>query len=84
MRRLTLYVHNGVGLHARPAAELAACASRFSCSVTLRAHGSSCDAKSIFAILALDVEDGVQIMLVCDGVDEDEAAEALQALDGTI
>ena len=84
MRRLTLHVRNGVGLHARPAAELAACASRFSCSITLSAQGGSCDAKSIFAILALDVEDGVRVTLVCDGIDEDEAAEALQALEGTI
>ncbi len=84
MRRLTVDVRNGVGLHARPAAELAACASRFSCSVTLSAQGESCDAKSVFSILGLDVSDGVQVTLVCDGVDEDEAIEALRELGNSL
>lgn len=84
MRRCKFIVANDVGLHARPAARLVECAQRFSCEVMLYARGSSCDAKSIFGVLGLDVACGTEVTVVLDGVDEEQAEEALALLAETL
>lgn len=84
MRRFAFVVGSEVGLHARPAAELAARAGRFACDIRLHAHGGSCDAKSVFAILALDVAQGATVTVVCEGPDEAEAEPSLRELCATL
>jgi phosphotransferase system HPr (HPr) family protein len=52
-------------------------ASRFACSVQIRAGTRQADAKSLIAVLGLAIRPGTRIVLVTDGTDADAALEAL-------
>ena len=71
---------NRLGLHARAAAKLVECASRYSCAIKLRKESKEIDAKSIMAVMMLAAGQGSKLMLVLDGPDEKAACEALHAL----
>ena len=62
------------GFHARPAAVLASAAKKFSSTVKIVKNGKEADAKSITAIMSLDIKQGDLITLKAKGYD---AAEAL-------
>jgi len=68
---------NEVGLHARPAAVFSKKAIEFSCDVTVEKDGRKANAKSIMSVLKLDVRQGDQVTLRCEG---DDAGDALPAL----
>lgn len=80
MKRLSFTVQNAAGLHARPAAQLVSCAKGFESAISLHAAGESCDAKSIFSVIALDVTQGAEVTLVIEGKDEEQAEAALALL----
>jgi phosphocarrier protein HPr len=70
-RRVT--VGSKVGLHARPAALFVQAAARQPAKVTIAKDGRPpVDAKSILAVLGLDVRGGEEVVLSAEG----EAAEA--------
>jgi phosphocarrier protein len=82
MAEVTVTVPEGVGLHARPAAVFVQAAARASADVTVgRPGGEHVNAKSILAVLALDVNGGEEIILRADG---DEADETLAAVEKAI
>lgn len=71
-------VGSGVGLHARPAALFVQTASKAPIEVTVaKPGGDPVNAKSILAVLGLDVRGGEEIVLRADG---DGAAELLERL----
>lgn len=79
MAQLTVTVPDGVGLHARPAAVFVQAAAKAPADITVgRAGGEHVNAKSILAVLALDVQGGEQIVLRADGERADEALAALE------
>jgi multiphosphoryl transfer protein len=66
------------GIHARPAATLADTARRFKSVVEIvRPSGKAADAKSVVALLGLEIERGDSIRIVARGADAKEAVEAL-------
>lgn len=72
-----------VGLHARPAAVFVNEAARFTSAIHVRSvTGDSdwVDAKSVLSVLTLGVEKDHEIEITVEGEDEDQAAEALDAL----
>jgi phosphocarrier protein HPr len=71
---------NRLGLHARAAARLVALASEYNCSIEIRCNGAEADAKSIMAVMMLAAACGTELMLVCDGDDEEPALAALLEL----
>jgi phosphotransferase system enzyme I (PtsI) len=75
-------VTSRLGLHARAAANLVRVASQFQCSLTLkRLDGNAeADAKSILSILTLAASRGTELRVVADGVDEQEALDAVVGL----
>lgn len=75
-----LEIVNRLGLHARAAAKLVHTAGRFGCNVTLVKEGEAVDAKSILGLMALGAAKGAKISIICDGVDESEAIEAISEL----
>ena len=79
-RRVT--VKNRLGLHARAAAQLVRTASEFQSIVRReRADGSAAaDAKSILSVLMLAACCGTELRIMADGVDEERAISALEAL----
>jgi len=71
---------NRLGLHARAAAKLVDCASRYSCAIKLSKESKAIDAKSIMAVMMLAAGQGSKLTLILDGPDEEQACEALIAL----
>ena len=84
MKSCAAVVRDPLGLHARPAMLLVETASRFESDIALRRYGdeagTQADAKRIFDVLKLDVDEGERIELIADGPDEDEALAALAIL----
>lgn len=68
------------GLHARPAARIAACAKGFDARVTLRLGERGADAASLVAMMGLGVRDGDELGLEASGRQAAEALEAVRAL----
>lgn len=71
---------NRLGLHARAAAKLVHTAGGFQSRVTVIKDGEEVDAKSILGILLLAAGQGSQIVIRCDGQDEEQALKAVTAL----
>jgi len=71
---------NEVGLHARPAAVFSKAAAGFSADITVAKGGQEANAKSIMAVLKLDVKKGDAVTIATEGADADEALEELVTL----
>jgi len=71
---------NKHGLHTRPATAFVTEASKFKSDIFLEYNGVRVNAKSILGLLVLAVEPGSTLLLEADGVDEEEAIEALDTL----
>jgi multiphosphoryl transfer protein len=69
------------GLHARPAALLAACLKGIDAEVSVHAHGKSASARSTVGLMSLGVREGEVVELRAVGA---AAAEALAALGGLL
>lgn len=82
VRRGTVEIVNKLGLHARAAAKLVTLAKTFAVAVELGRPGGAAlvDAKSIMAVLMLEAVRGTELVLVCEGPDEDAAFEAVTTL----
>lgn len=73
-------VVNRLGMHARAAAKFVHLATRFEASVQVARESRRMDGKSIMGILLLAAACGSTLTISADGVDEQEAIEALTAL----
>lgn len=73
-------LHNRSGLHARPAAILAAEAKKFSSTIRLVRGTAEVNAKSVLAILGFGVQDGDTLQVYATGADAQKAVTALVAL----
>jgi phosphocarrier protein len=83
MVSVQVVVISEVGLHARPASLLVRSANGFRASIQIRKTdqpGSQANAKSILEVLALGVNRGDKIELICTGEDELQAAAMLKQL----
>ncbi|GHH97546.1 HPr family phosphocarrier protein [Neobacillus kokaensis] len=65
------------GLQARPAALFVQEANRFSADIFLEKDGKKVNAKSIMGLMSLAVGSGVEITIIADGDDEENAITAL-------
>jgi len=75
-----IVIRTGVGLHARPAAELVREAKKHACSVTLEYQGRTADAKSILQVLALGVKDGAEVTVRTEGEGDESAVASIERL----
>ncbi len=82
MAERRIQVTGRLGLHARAAANLVRVASQFQSSLTIkRLDGNAqADAKSILSILTLAASRGTDLKIIADGVDEQEALDAVVGL----
>ncbi|HEY3438888.1 MAG TPA: phosphoenolpyruvate--protein phosphotransferase [Actinotalea sp.] len=72
-------VPNPQGLHARPAAVLAALAQQFTSDVRIKRGDSQANAKSVMAIMGLEVSRGDKVQIVAHGADSSQAVHDLAA-----
>lgn len=70
-------VMNDMGLHARPAAMIAKCASGFSSEILINKSGEIANGKSILGIMTLSAGKGTTLVVSAEG---DDAAAALEAI----
>ena len=76
-------IHNPSGLHARPASEFVAAATKFKSRITIRKDEEGArevNAKSIVMILSQALVTGTTVHITANGEDEDAAVDALVAL----
>lgn len=72
-----LLIPNPTGLHARPAATLAALAKEFDSTITLRRGEQLANAKSIMAIMALAAARWDKVTITASGPDAEEAVDRI-------
>lgn len=73
-------IKNPTGLHLRPAGLLCKEAMKFKSSITFEFDGSSSNAKSVLSVLGACVKYNDEIVLCCEGEDEEEALRSLERL----
>jgi phosphocarrier protein FPr/phosphocarrier protein len=71
---------NAAGLHARPAALIAAAAREFTAAITLRRGSANADARSVIALMLLGAQQGDAIEIEARGRDAGAAVARLAAL----
>lgn len=65
------------GLHARPAAYFVQEANKYAAQVFIEKDGRKVNAKSIMGVMSLAVAKGTEIVISADGIDAEQAVEAL-------
>ena len=77
-----IYVKNPIGVHLRPASDMAEAAIQFKkCDITLVSGGRRVNGKSLLSILSLGIKQNMTFEIVCSGDGEQEALKAMvQAL----
>ena len=73
----TVTIKNPTGLHLRPAGILCREAMQFKSSITFEKENTTANAKSVLSVLGACVKNGDIIKFICDGVDEEEALQAM-------
>lgn len=78
MTKFSATIIDPIGLHARPASELAKIASSYKCEVKIISNGREGNAKSIMNIMALGIKKNEIIEIVAIGEDEKEAIKEIK------
>ncbi|MCH8192681.1 MAG: HPr family phosphocarrier protein [Planctomycetes bacterium] len=73
-------IRNAEGLHMRPAMHFVDVANKFACEITVTHGDNSVDGKSIMQISMLAATQGTTLCIKAQGVDADEAVQALREL----
>ena len=73
-------IKNQVGLHARPATFFIQKANEYKSSIWVEKEERKVNAKSLLGVLSLGIVGGTTIKIIADGIDEQEALNALIAL----
>lgn len=76
-------ISNQVGLHARPATFFIQKANEFKSSIWVEKDDRKVNAKSLLGVLSLGIVRGTEIGIGAEGVDEEEAVNALETLIAT-
>ncbi|WP_310598645.1 phosphoenolpyruvate--protein phosphotransferase [Desulfobulbus sp.] len=74
-----ILVPNPTGLHARPAATLATLAKQYACQIRLQRGDSQANAKSLVAVMGLEVGHGDTVRVIAYGEDANLAVAAIAA-----
>lgn len=80
MTKQKVIVKNQTGLHLRPAGILCRTAMLYKSHITLTYGDANANAKSVLSVLGAGVKTGDELEITCEGVDEQEALEAMVKL----
>lgn len=75
-----LVLHNPLGLHLRPAGVLCTETLKFASTITIAYEGNKVNAKSVLGVLSSGLKCGSRFLVICDGIDEEEALEKVKEL----
>lgn len=76
-------ITNSIGLHARPATFFIQKANAYKSSVWVEKDDRRVNAKSLLGVLSLGIAQGMTILLIADGQDEEDALNGLSDLINT-
>lgn len=77
MKKQNVTVKNQTGLHLRPAGILCRTAMLYKSHITLTFGDTTANAKSVLSVLSAGIKAGNEVEITCEGIDEQEAMEAL-------
>ena len=80
MAERSVQIVNKLGIHARPAAEIVKCASKFKSNITIVRDDLEVNGKSIMGVMMLAAEFGSSILVRAEGEDDVGAIDALAAV----
>ena len=80
MLKQKVTVKNDTGLHLRPAGLLCRTAMLYKSHIMLTCGQTSANAKSVLGVLGAGIKTGDDLEITCEGVDEQEAMDALLKL----
>ncbi len=78
MKTFSYTIKDEVGIHARPAGQLAKLAKEFSSTVTIEKDGKSVNATKLMMLMGLGVKCGDTINVSIEGEDEETACTSIQ------
>jgi phosphocarrier protein HPr len=78
MVEVKLVVVDPVGLHARPATVAVNAASKFKSDVKISFKGKTVNMKSIMGVMSLGIPTQSEVIITCEGEDEELAANTIQ------
>lgn len=78
MKEIKVLVIDPVGLHARPATVAVNSASKFKCDVKVAFKGKSVNMKSIMGVMSLGIPTQSEVVITCEGEDEDVAIKTIE------
>ncbi|MFV0379852.1 MAG: phosphocarrier protein HPr [Anaerorhabdus sp.] len=78
MKQMTVSVVDPVGLHARPATVAVNAASKFRSEVSVEYKGRTVNMKSIMGVMSLGIPTQSEIIITCDGDDEEAAIKTIE------
>lgn len=79
MKELNYTIQSEHGFHARPAGMFVKECAKFPCTITVTKGEKEVDASKLIALMGLGAKQGEEIVLRCDGEQEDEAIAVLEA-----
>jgi len=80
MQQSKIEIINKLGLHARAAAKFVTLASQYQSEIFLEFHSKKINGKSIMGVMMLAASKGSELTLIVDGVDEEQATQAIITL----
>ena len=78
MKTFDYLVTDSLGIHARPAANIAQACTNFKASVTIECNGEEASGNNVLQILALRATKGSTLKFTVDGTDEDDCVAKIQ------
>ncbi len=78
MKKFSYTITDAVGIHARPAGNLARRAKEFQSAITLECDGRTAPADGLLAVMSMGVKCGDTVNVIVEGTDEDTAAESME------
>ncbi|MDE6201939.1 MAG: HPr family phosphocarrier protein [Lachnospiraceae bacterium] len=79
MKTFTYTINDALGIHARPAGQLAKLVAGFGSKITMaKEGGADVSAKSIMSLMGLGATKGTNITVKVEGPDEEAAAKAVE------
>ncbi len=70
-------ISNPTGLHLRPAGVFCNTANKYDCRISFEYGNVYENAKSVLSVLGSCIKSGDEIVLICEGSDEEEALKAM-------
>lgn len=73
-------VKNDKGIHARPSSEISIESQKYKSQITLKYNGNVANSRDVLQIIILELFKGVELEIVAEGEDEQDALDAIKAM----